>query len=256
MIKSLLEFIKSKAMLKTVAGVAVAWIVIIGGSMLLLHVNSRPWSERTVPSVEGMMKDSAFALLEEMGLEPIHLDSVFNATALAGSVLEQSPMKGSAVKSGRPIYLTTYRVTAPDEKIGVYEGQDARLALNLLNRKGFKVRQKTEANTELDGKVVRVEINGVAVDPERPIKRGTSVTLIIGEVVDTQVRIPWLKGLTLKEATKTLSRASLSLGYVEYGDSVLTRKDTVAALVVSQFPPSSAGNVKAGTAIDLYFEKP
>ena len=94
--------------------------------------------ERTVPSVEGMMKDSAFALLEEMGLEPIHLDSVFNATALAGSVLEQSPMKGSAVKSGKYIYLTTYRVTAPDEKISVYEGQDARLVPNLLNRKGFK----------------------------------------------------------------------------------------------------------------------
>lgn len=254
--KSLLEFIKSKAMLKAVAGVAIAWVVIIGGSMLLLHLNSRPWSERSVPLVEGMMKDSAVTLLEEMGLVPVHLDSVFNATAVPGSILEQSPSEGSAVKSGRPIYITTYRVTAPDEKIGVYEGQDARLALNLLNRKGFKVTEKTEPNTELDGKVVRVEINGIPVDPELPIKRGTSVTLIVGEVVDSQVRIPWLKGLTLKEAKKTLSRSSLSVGYVEYGDSVLTRNDTISALVSSQFPPSSAGNVKAGTAIDLYFDKP
>lgn len=242
-------------MLKAVAGVAIAWVVIIGGSMLLLQLNSRPWSERSVPSVEGLMKDSAFTLLEEMGLVPIHLDSVFNATAIPGAVLEQSPGEGSAVKSGRPIYLTTYRVTAPDEKIGVYEGQDARLAINLLNRKGFKVTEKKEPNTELDGKVVRVEINGVAVDPVKPIKRGTSVTLIVGEVGDSQVRIPWLSGLSLTEATKTLTRSSLSLGYVEYGDSILTRKDTISALVVSQFPSSSAGYVKAGSAIDLYFEK-
>lgn len=256
MIRSLLEFIKSKAMLKAVAGVAVAWIVIIGVSMFLLHLNSRPWSERSVPSVEGLHKDSAFALLEELGLVPIHLDSIYNSSAVPGTVLEQSPMMGSAVKSGRPIYLSTYRVTAPDEKLGVYEGQDARLALSRLKGKDFKVTEKTEPNTELDGKVVRVEINGVEVDPDKPIKRGTSVTLVVGKIVDAQVRIPWLKGLTLKEATKTLTRAKLSIGYVEYTDSVLTRNDTVSALVVSQFPPSTAGDVKAGTAIDLYFDKP
>ena len=243
-------------MLKAIAGVVVSWIVILGVSMFLLHLNSRPWSERTVPLVEGLHKDSAIALLEEMGLVPIHLDSIYNSNAVPGTVLEQSPMMGSAVKSGRPIYLSTFRITAPDEKLGVYEGQDARLALNKLKGKGFRVTEKTEPNTELNGKVVRVEINGVAVNPDKPIKRGTSVTLIVGEIVDTQVRIPWLKGLSLKEATKTLTRASLSVGYIEYSDSVATRKDTASALVVSQFPPSTAGTVKAGTAIDLYFDKP
>ena len=254
--KGLLDFIFSKTMLKVIIGVGIAWVLILGLTWLGLNLNSRPWSERTVPSVEGLMRDSAMKVLNELDLQPIHLDSVYNSSALPGSVLEQSPTAGSMVKSGRPVYLTTFRVTPPDEKIGVSEGQDARLASSLLERKGFRIKIKTEANTELDGKVVRVEHMGISLAPEERRQRGTSLTLVIGEVLDKQVRIPWLIGLNLAEATSRLSNSSLSVGYVEYGDSLFTRKDTLRALVVSQFPKSSAGFAKAGTAIDLFLEKP
>lgn len=255
MMKSLLDFILSKDMLKASAGVALAWILILGMTWIGLSINSRPWSERTVPSVEGLMKDSAMQILEELDLKAIHLDSVYNASAVPGSVLEQSPATGSKVKSGRPIYLTTFRVTPPDEKIGVEEGQDARLASSLLERKGFILEIVKEANTELAGKVVRVEYNGLRLASDDRKQRGTKLTLVIGEVLDKQVRIPWLVGLNLTDASKRLSNSSLSLGYVEYGDSLLTRNDTVSALVVSQFPKSSSGLVKAGTAIDLFLDK-
>ena len=133
-------------MLKTLLGIGIAWVLIISGSMLLLQLNSRPWSERSVPIVEGLMKDSAFHLLEEMDLVPLHLDSVYSSSAIPGSILEQSPSEGSMVKSGRPVYLTTFRVTPPDEKISVEEGTDAKLALSLLERKGFKVTTVITAN--------------------------------------------------------------------------------------------------------------
>lgn len=252
--KGLLKFIFSKTMLKVIIGVGIAWIMILGLTWFGLSLNSRPWSERTVPSVEGLMRDSAIQVLNELDLQPIHRDSVYNSSAIPGSVLEQSPTAGSMVKSGRPVYLTTFRVTPPDEKIGVSEGQDSRLASSLLERKGFRIKIKTEANTELDGKVVRVEHMGISLNPEDRRQRGTSLTLVIGEVLDKQVRIPWLIGLNLAEATSRLSNSSLSVGYVEYGDSLFTRKDTLRALVVSQFPKSSAGFAKAGTAIDLFLE--
>ena len=254
--KELLDFILSKKMLKAVIGVGIAWVLILGTTWLGLNLNSRPWSERTVPLVEGLMKASAMEVLNELDLQPIHLDSVYNASAIPGSVLEQSPAVGSLVKSGRPVYLTTFRVTPPDEKIGVEEGQDARLAQSLLERKGFKLTIKTEANTELNGKVVRVEHRGISLSADDRKQRGTSITLVIGKVLNKKVRIPWLKGLTLSDATQRLSNSSLSVGYVEYGDSLFTRKDTLSALVVSQFPKSSAGFAKAGTAIDLFLEKP
>ena len=62
MMKSLLDFILSKDMLKASAGVALAWILILGMTWIGLSINSRPWSERTVPSVEGLMKDSAMQI--------------------------------------------------------------------------------------------------------------------------------------------------------------------------------------------------
>ncbi len=254
--KDLLDFIRSKAMLIAVLGVVLAWILILGFTWLGLNLNSRPWSERTIPSLEGLMKDSAIQVLIDMDLKPIHIDSVYNSSAIPGSVIEQSPTAGSKVKSGRPVYLTTFRVTPPDERIGVEEGQDARLAQSLLERKGYKITIKTEANTELNGKVVRVEHRGISLDADDRKQRGTALTLVIGEVLDKNVRIPWLIGLTLSDATQRLSNSSLSVGYVEYGDSLFTRKDTLRALVVSQFPKSSAGYVKAGTAIDLLLEKP
>ena len=254
--KELLDFILSKTMLKALIGVGIAWVLILGFTWLGLNLNSRPWSERSVPSVEGLMKDSAIQILNELDLKPIHLDSVYNSSAIPGSVIEQSPTPGSNVKSGRPVYLTTFRITPPDEKIGVEEGQDARLAQSLLERKGFKLTIKTEANTELNGKVVRVEHRGISLEANDRKQRGTALTLVIGEVLDKNVRIPWLIGLTLSDATQRLSNSSLSVGYVEYGDSLFTRKDTLRALVVSQFPKSSAGYTKAGTAIDLFLEKP
>ena len=233
-------------MLKALSGVGISWVLILGFTWLGMNLNSRPWSERTVPSVEGLMKDSAIQILEDLDLHPVHLDSVFNASAIPGAVLEQIPSVGSNVKSGRPVYLTTFRVTPPDEKIGVHEGQDARLAQSLLERKGFNLRVNTEANTELDGKVVRVEHRGISLGPEERLQRGSSIVLIIGEVMNKQVRIPWLIGLHLRDATKRLSNSALSVGYIEYGDSLFTRNDTLNALVVSQFPKSSADLSKQG----------
>lgn len=243
-------------MLKTILGIGVAWVLIISGSMLLLQLNSRPWSERYIPTVEGLMKDSAFQLLEGMDLIPIHLDSVYSSSAVPGSILEQSPAEGSLVKSGRPVYLTTFRVTPPDEKIAVEEGTDARLALSLLERKGFNVTTVTEPNTVLNGKVVRIEFDGIVLGPDDRKKRGSALTLVIGKVSDSRVRVPWLIGLSLKDASKRLTNSALSVGFVEYGDSLFTRNDTLSALVVRQFPSSSVGHLKAGTAIDLYLEKP
>jgi hypothetical protein len=63
-------------------------------------------------------------------------------------------------------------------------------------------------------------------------------------------------GLSLDDASRRLTGSSLSVGFFEYGDSLFTRNDTLSALVVRQFPSSSMGYVNAGTAIDLYLEKP
>ena len=66
--RELLDFILSKTMLKALIGVGIAWVLILGSTWLGLNLNSRPWSKRTVPSVEGLMKDSAMQVLNELNL--------------------------------------------------------------------------------------------------------------------------------------------------------------------------------------------
>ena len=243
-------------MVKSLFGVAIAWIVIVGGSMLFLQINSRPWSERQVPALLSLSADEAFDQLIELGLVPIHLDSVYSSSAIPGTILEQSPSAGSSVKSGRPVYLTTYRITPPDESITVYEGQDATLAKSILIRKGFEVIETTEPNLILKDKVIRVLSKGTLLSPEDRRVRGSKIQLVIGSVVEKRVRIPWLLGLRLVDVVEQLSNASLSLGYVEYGDSVLTPSDTIDAIVTKQFPSSSVGRVNAGTSIDVKLKRP
>ena len=84
--RGLLDFILSKAMLKAIAGIGLAWIVILSFTWCGMSLNSRPWSERIVPGVEGLMKDSAFKILEELDLMPIHLDSVYNSSAVPATI--------------------------------------------------------------------------------------------------------------------------------------------------------------------------
>ena len=85
------NFLFSKAFVVTMLSVGVSWVVLLGGSMLYLQINSRPWSEQSVPSTLNLSIDSAFAILSELELEAIHLDSVYSASGIPGSVLEQTP---------------------------------------------------------------------------------------------------------------------------------------------------------------------
>jgi len=252
---SIRRFVFSKTFLKTILVVGITWVVLIGGSMLFLQINSRPWSERNIPNLVEFPLDSAFRILEDLKLLPIHLDSVYSSSAIPGTVLEQSPPVGSSVKSGRPVYLTTFRITPPNERISVYEGQDARLARNILERKGFIVEEREEPNLILEGKVVRVESNGISLTPEDRRQRESKVVLVIGKTSLVKVRIPWLSGLNLKDATEKLTEASLSLGHVEFKNDVVTSHDSTLAIVVRQYPSSSFGVVKAGTSVDLVLNK-
>jgi len=248
---SLRRFVFSRTFLKTILVVGITWVVLIGGSMLLLQVNSRPWSERQVPDLLEISFDSAYIVLEDLKLIPIHLDSVYSSSAIPGTVLEQSPPAGSSVKSGRPVYLTTFRITPPKERISVHEGQDARLARNILERKGFIVEELTEPNLILEGKVVRVESNGISLSPDDRRKRNSKIILVVGKSSLLNVRIPWLSGLNLADASEKLTNSSLSIGHIQFGDNVLTSKDSAQAIVVRQYPSSSYGVIKAGSSVDL-----
>lgn len=245
-----------KTLTKHLFGIALTWVVVLVGTFLLLRWYSQPSAEREVPSVEGMAKTEAQEALEALDLEAVWQDSIYASNGEPGAVVEQHPPAGSSVKAGRKILLTTFRITPPSEGIGVEEGQDAKLAERLLTTRGFDVDVKEEANSLLAGKVIRVERKGQPVVSAASFPKGSSLTLVVGVVGAKDVRVPWLMGLSLKDAKGVLNRRNLALGHVGYAKDVVTALDTSLSVVVSQdATPTEVPYVTEGSAIDLYLGK-
>lgn len=245
-----------KTLFKHLFGIALTWVVVLLATFFLLRWYSQPSAEREVPSLEGLTKQEAQATLEALGLEAVWQDSIYSAQGKPGAVVEQHPPAGSAVKAGRKVLLTSFRITPPSEGIGVEEGQDAKLAERLLITRGFDVKVQEEANSLLAGKVIRVEHAGVTVSNDASFPKGTSLKLVVGVIGAKDVRVPWLMGLTINDARGVLARRNLALGHVGYADDIVTALDSTLAVVVSQdASPAEEPYVKEGSAIDLYLGK-
>lgn len=245
-----------KSLAKHLGGIALTWAVVLVGTLMLLRSYSQPGAEREVPSLAGLSQAQASESLEILGLEAVWQDSIYAPSGTPGAVVEQHPPAGSAVKVGRKVLLTTYRVTPPSEQVAIEEGQDAKLAERILTTRGFLVNVEEEPNKLLAGKVIRVEHKGKEVGGDARYPKGTRLKLVVGVAGAKDVRVPWLVGLSLKDATGILGRRNLALGHVGYQDDVVTALDSTLAVVVSQdVSPGDQLYVREGTAIDLYLGK-
>ena len=245
-----------KTLAKHLSGIALTWVLVLAATFFLLRWYSQPSAEREVPALAGLSQFDAQDALATLGLEAVWQDSIYGPSGTPGAVVEQHPPAGSSVKVGRKILLTTYRITPPSERVGIEEGQDAKLAERILSTRGFEVELKEEPNKLLAGKVLRVTYRGETVLPEARYPKGTKLQLVVGVAGAKDVRVPWLVGLSLKDAKGILSRRNLALGHVGYGEDVQSALDSSLAVVVSQdVSPGTQPYVEEGTAIDLYFGK-
>lgn len=246
-----------KSLAKHLSGIALTWLLVLVATFMALRWYSQPSAEREVPNLTGQLRGEAVTVLEALGLGAVFQDSIYAPSGQPGAVVEQHPPAGSSVKVGRNILLTTYRITAPDERIGIEEGQDAKLAERILVTRGFVVDRKEEPNKLLVGKVIRVERDGKEVEAESRHPKGTALDLVVGVAGAKDVRVPWLIGLTMKDASGVLARRRLAMGHIGYAADVETALDSSRAVVVSQdISPTDVPFVEEGTAIDVVLGKP
>jgi beta-lactam-binding protein with PASTA domain len=252
--KQWLFFIFSSSFVKSILRIGAVWLLIIGGLWFYLKFYSRPDAIQEMPELKGMKLTEAQDVLESLGLEMIHLDSIYSRKGRAFEVIEQVPPFGSKIKSGRRIYVTTYRSTPPFEKIGVREGQEPGIARVILENKGFEVEEFLEPNVALVGRVIRLENSkGDVLTPDQRLPKGSQVRLVSGTTTNERVGVPSLLGLTLDEVRVELTKAKLSLGLVEYAASVEDNRDSLRAKVLEQhLKPTMQKTMAAGTEIDLY----
>ena len=92
---------------------AVVIVLVFIGVWKGMDIYTRHGEGVPVPNVVGMMESDARYALGRLGLTAVIVDSAFNKSAPAGSILEQMPAEGSRVKEGREIYLTVNTENTP-----------------------------------------------------------------------------------------------------------------------------------------------
>ena len=106
----------------------------------------------SVPNLSGMTVEEATTALEDLNLEVLVIDSIYDKKAKPGTVLEQSPAPEQKVKEGRSVFLTIYRILPPQETINIKEGDFAQVAIIKLKNKGMTVRGSKKSRVVSTGK--------------------------------------------------------------------------------------------------------
>lgn len=198
----------------------------------------------TVPSVVGMTVDEAKDAIRQAGLEPHEAETRPDKTYKVGTVAIQNPPPDATVKYGRGVYLT---ISGGEVTVVVpaLRGKSLREATFSLERVGLRI---GEVRYEPSDEIFMNTIISQAVDPERKVKAGTAIGVVVSQgKVGEQRAVPNLTGKSLTEARKLLLQAGFVVGTVSYQASL----DLLPNTVIDQYP-RPAEMARYGQTIDLF----
>jgi len=180
-------------------------LVAIGVNTLLFTANGEAV---TVPNVMGKSLTDAVATLDESHLDYQVLESIYDKDHPEGTVLRQTPMPNSQVKSGRIVNLTISKGIEL-RQVPMVVGATERTAVVQLQNESFEVKVVTEQSATIaEGTVIRQE-------PEsfKRIPVGSEIIITVSGGLE-KVKVPDVRGMTVSEAQTSLEAAGLKLGDV------------------------------------------
>lgn len=230
------------------------------GTLLLLttwwlQCYTQHGEQAEVPDFVGMTYKEAIRSAKARPFRLAIADSVFIEDKAPGEVISQQPKSKSAVKEDRTIYLTIVKSNpdlvplpplAGNDDYTIYSRQCNRL--NIKTRISAKVPDdRLEPNTILEVIYKRDTITHL-LGSQYKIEMGTVLDFVVTDKVDSDLMVPDLVCLSLKEAKFILLSSGFSIGNLVKNASVT---DESTAWVWKQFPlPESPG--AQDLTIDLY----
>ncbi len=205
------------------------------------------------PSFKGMQLEEAQQLAAEKHVKIVVIDSVFEAYAQPGAVIDQTPKANFQVKEGRTIFVTIKArgqkiVTMPDlRSISLIQARSEIETANL------KIGQITYKASQYNDLVIEQKLNGEIIAPGTEIPAGTRIDLIVGKKQGVVAVVPDLKGLTRSDAEFKAAENSLNIGNVFYDDNVITTEDSATAVVYKQ-SVNPGIEVEYGAEVDIWLK--
>jgi beta-lactam-binding protein with PASTA domain len=253
---SFVKFIKSKYGKRNIALVIGSNVLLFLLVIFILKIYTRHDEAILIPDLKGKSDAEARAILEDLGLEMVVTDSLFLPEAAPGTVRDQSPKAGSAVKGGRIIFISIFKKTPPMVPINVKEGDHVQIASLRLSNKGIKFQVQYAPNNSMIGVVMKIEHNGRPLKFGELLEHGQTVMLTVGEGVKTTVPVPNLFGMSYNDAMNLLTSLNLS-GQGFFEPAAFTAEDSAAYHICRQDPKfsSEAMPLAAGRFVDFWLSK-
>jgi beta-lactam-binding protein with PASTA domain len=207
-----------------------------------------------VPDVRGLDTASANDAIEARTLHSIVVDSVYTEGGVPGSVVDQDPPAGAAVKPGRKVYLVLNALQPPMIDMPKLVDLSKRQALSVLEILGLRVASMSYRPDPCVDCVLDQLVEGRRVAAGDRVRRGVAVALVLGSGErGERVPVPDLFGLNGSEVGAVLNMASLNPGLVVTCDGCTTSRDSSFARVYRQSPAVRADAfVSMGSQIDVW----
>jgi beta-lactam-binding protein with PASTA domain len=225
-------------------------IGIIVGLVLWLRSYTQHGVEVDVADVRGLVMAEAEPLLSSEGLHMVVIDSTYSDKVPFGTVVDQDPKPNSHAKVGRSVYVTVNATTKRQVVMPNLQDMSYRQAETTLRGLGLRVDSvyDYEASAFRD-LVLDVKANGQSVPPGEKIAVGTKVRLVVGYGKGTsEVEVPSVIGLTLRDARSLLSSHRLTIGVI-YRDE--PEEEGVEQYIYNQ-TPHAGHRVLEGEAVTLH----
>lgn len=253
------NFIWSKHFLKHLGLVILAYIVIVGGTVLILDSSTNHGQKIAVPSLFGKNVKHIQAIVEQNGLKYEILDSIYAPDKPEGTILSQDPRPTDStdvyVKEGRIIRVRVSKRSRLVEMPSLID-KSQRFAESVLKNRGLKYTISYETTREADGAVLNQKYKGSVIKEGSRIPIGSTIQLIVGRNLGGEpVQIPDLSCMTINEVKSALSSLS-SLTLFESYSGCATSEDSLSARVVSQTPEYIQGVLSpAGATVTILLQK-
>jgi len=165
---------------KTIALMLAVSFLIIILTFASLRIFTRHGQSFIVPDLTGLTMNHLGMLEQDYRFRFIVIDSVFDETQPAGTIIRQNPWPGSTVKRGRQFYITLV-ATMPDMvRMPNLIDLSLRQATSQLQTLGLRVGTITYRwDMEFQGAVMEQRYRGMQINPGENIRRGSSVDLVI-----------------------------------------------------------------------------
>ena len=240
-------FQKHPWVLHALIAIGVSLLIVVVVFIILKHYG-RVGQEYPTPYVVGQYVDELES--DNLQLQYVIIDSVYQQGKRGGYILRQDPDSGSMIKTGRKIYLTVTAFVPDNAIVPDLRSLSVRHAISQLENVGLHGGKLVFVD-DPHHVVLEQKYKGRTVNEGRRLEKGAMVDLVVGRGSGSaQSIVPYLVGMSPTKARRSILSASLNIG-AEHYDGIT---DMSHAIVYKQSPEySGRTDTEYGSRIELWY---